>query len=359
MMTSPRIPEKNKRSGVHYAVTIDGVELPVVDVTHPAFTLSVSDAEQQALVKRFMREKQFLVMLAKKAPKLLRRLLLRIAFPNSILARDIQDSDGTFLSGMTTYLLKLGPDNLGSAYAGPVDRKIAATLAATTFRLRLQDIARLLADALAPMLADGARKPIQLLNIAGGPALDSLNALLLLQRERPAALEGRRIVVSVLDRDRNGPAFGAHALTAWLAKGAPLHGLDVTFRHVHYDWRHAEGLRPVLDEARADDARMVGSSEGGLFEYGSDEEIVNNLTRLREWTPDDFVMVGSVTRADEPMQHLRRLSTAALHPRGLAAFRELAQGAGFDVARAIERPFCDQVTLTRIRKGSRDARSSG
>ena len=49
---------------------------------------------------------------------------------------------------MHTYLLKLGPKMLGEAYSTPVDRKIAATLPALGVRLRVQDMARLMADAL-------------------------------------------------------------------------------------------------------------------------------------------------------------------------------------------------------------------
>jgi len=34
------IPERNKRTGVCYALTDDGLELPVVDITHPAFAVN-------------------------------------------------------------------------------------------------------------------------------------------------------------------------------------------------------------------------------------------------------------------------------------------------------------------------------
>ena len=33
--------EKNKVPGVSYALTTKGVELPIVDVTHPAFALTL------------------------------------------------------------------------------------------------------------------------------------------------------------------------------------------------------------------------------------------------------------------------------------------------------------------------------
>jgi hypothetical protein len=48
--------EDNKRPGVFYAFTRDGFELPVVDVTHPAFAASITDTEQKTLVEKFLRD---------------------------------------------------------------------------------------------------------------------------------------------------------------------------------------------------------------------------------------------------------------------------------------------------------------
>lgn len=44
----PRIPEKNKRAGLSYAVTDDGLELPVMDMTHPAFACEMTEAKISA-----------------------------------------------------------------------------------------------------------------------------------------------------------------------------------------------------------------------------------------------------------------------------------------------------------------------
>jgi hypothetical protein len=45
-----RVSELNKKDGVCYAATREGVELSVVDVTHPAFALDITDSKQQVLV---------------------------------------------------------------------------------------------------------------------------------------------------------------------------------------------------------------------------------------------------------------------------------------------------------------------
>ena len=48
------IPETNKKPGVCYAVSDDGLELPVIDITHAAFAFEMSEAELSALIDRFV-----------------------------------------------------------------------------------------------------------------------------------------------------------------------------------------------------------------------------------------------------------------------------------------------------------------
>ena len=52
---SPRIPERNKKPGLCYALTDDGVELPVIDVTHPSFALDLSSQEWRARLDSYIR----------------------------------------------------------------------------------------------------------------------------------------------------------------------------------------------------------------------------------------------------------------------------------------------------------------
>ena len=72
-MVEIRRAEYNKKPGVSYAGTNDGLELPVVDITHPAFALTLSDEKQQALVAHFLEEQRRFARL----PGLVRTLLLR------------------------------------------------------------------------------------------------------------------------------------------------------------------------------------------------------------------------------------------------------------------------------------------
>ena len=230
-MKSPLV-EPNKIPGLHYAVTNDGIELPIVDVTHPAFALSVTDTEQRALVQKFLQEKGPFAGL----PAFLRNWLQRFLLRGSILASGIRQAQDTFMTGMHTYLLKLGPTMLGSAYAKPIDRRIAASLPVFAVRLRMQDIATLMAEALAPVLVKEPARPLHFLNIAGGPTIDSLNTLILLSKNQPGILAAHQISIDVLDLDAAGPAFGARALESLSLREGPLRGIRVALRHVPYDW---------------------------------------------------------------------------------------------------------------------------
>lgn len=327
-----RIPEKNKLPGVCYAVSGDGLELPVIDITHPAFACDVSPQELSAIIEESVRAWE---AVQKTPPEVLRGLAA-----NSLLVRGWVQSVGSFMSGMTTYLYRLGPNNLGEGYAGPVDRRTAAGIMPLSFRFRLRDVARLIADGLALALAARPGCPVHLLNIAGGPSADSLNALILLHKEHPEWLAGRPISIQVLDLDRDGPQFGLRALAALLADGAPLAGLTASLDPVEYNWADASRLRLVLDGIEPG-AAAVGSSEGGLFDYGSDEQIVANLAALRDGAPADFVMVGSVVRDLNTLDpRLRATAQSSGRPLirylGLEAFRALARHAGWVVDRVID-----------------------
>jgi hypothetical protein len=321
-----------------YATTDEGTELPIVDVTHPQFALSIGPEEQQQRIEEWRRQQAPF----RRLPRWLRAALTKLFFKKSVLGRALLSADGTYLTGLRTYLMKLGPDHVDAVSDHPIDKRLAASLPMLSIRLRMQDVATLLAEFLTPELLAAPGRPLHLLNIAGGPTMDSLNALLLMRRNRPECLEGRRVVITVLDLDTHGPAFGARALEALRGPGGPLQGLQIELIHRSYDWSRATDLAPVLEAARSAKAIVGASSEGGLFDYGSDQEIIANLEMLRDTAS---VVVGSVTRADELMKSMLTGSKMTLRQRGHAAFAVLAQRAGWNVARVIERPMSDQVAL--------------
>lgn len=317
---------------IRYATTVEGATLPVVDVTCPAFAVTVSDDELDELSEGYVLESRQRSSMPPQVVEALRR---------SQLGRGLIAASGTYLSGIATYLLKLGPDNL-PAGAAEIDRRIAASFPALTARLRLQDMVRLLADGLAPMLRAGRDRPLSLVNLAAGVAADSWNTLIVLRGA--GLLEQRTISILALDPDEAGPAFAGHALEALGAQDAPLAGVRIAFRHELYDWSDADRLRLLLRDVRAE-ALCAVSSEGGLFEYASDDAIVANLRVLHDGTPEDTVIVGSATREGNPV-HASQVGTGiSTRPRTLDAFTAIVRRGGWNVGSAIARPFSYHVSL--------------
>jgi hypothetical protein len=322
------------------AKTRDGHDLPVIDVTDPRFAVADDPAATRALYDAFIAGERR----RGRIPRFIMRAMLRRAARESLLVRAMFASDAGYLDGMTTYLMKLGADNMVPPYDTPTDRRLAASPHVTLMRLRMQQTARLLADGLVEQLAATPGAPLHLINIGGGPALDSINALVLLRRDRPDQM-ARSVVVHVLDSSTDGPFFGANALEALRAHDRPLHGLDVAWMPHDYDWNTPAALARLVGDLADAGSVIAASSEGALFEYGGDDAIVANLAALRADGAGARLVAGSVTRHDEARQRMIEETRFRLIPRGLAGFAPLATRAGFAIAKAEPAWLSDQVLL--------------
>ena len=326
------------QAAITTAKTAEGRDLPVIDVTNPAFALPDDSAAIAALFEAFVRT----MRRQGRLPRFVSRLMFKLAARRSYLIRALLNRQADFLDGLSTYVMKLGPANLVAPFDSDVDRRVAAVPPLTSMRLRLQQTAKLLAQGLQPELAAAPDAPLALFNIGGGPAIDSLNALILLRQAEPALLD-RSIALTVMDIDTAGPHFGANALAALQGEGRPLAGLEVIFRHESYDWNQPDLLAQRLREAAARGAVIAASSEGALFEYGSDEAIVANLQALAG--AGARAVAGSVTRSDSLRQRIIAQGRFKLIPRGIEGFSPLAARGGFEIARVEMTPISDQVLL--------------
>ena len=330
---------KSENSALVYATTRDGYELPVIDVTHPRFRVP-DDADAQRRLKDALtkseRQRRFI-------PQFIMRWMLTSAAKKSRLVSALFGTDATFLDGITTYVMKLGAGNLVPPYDSPVDKRFAASPHVTYLRLRTQQMAELMAEGLVPHLVAND-KPLAIINIAGGPAVDTINALILLAKRTPA-LPKRKITIHVLDRDDAGPFFGRNALAAMQADGGPLAGHDIIFDHRTYDWNDTTLLASLIAELAGGDAIIAASSEGGLFEYGSDRAIVENLKALNARRHGVRLVVGSVTRDDELRRRMMQQSRIQLIQRGIKGFRPLAAQAGFAIIEIRPTIWSDQVLM--------------
>jgi len=340
MPTQPAAPPA---SDIAMATTRAGYALPVVDVTHPRFAVPDDPQAARALHEAFISGERRRARI----PKFIMRMMLRSAARRSRLVHALVQSKAEYLDGLTTYVMKLGADNLVPPFDTPMDRRCAASPHVGLLRLRMQQTARLVADGLTDELAAADRAPLHLINIGGGPALDSINTVILLRRMRPDLVQ-RPIVIHVLDSAEDGPFFGANALDALKAEGRPLHGLDVSWQHRGYDWNAPATLQDLVATLTSAGGLLAASSEGALFEYGSDEAIVANLQSLRTdgaGAQGACLVAGSVTRRDEVRQRMIEQTGFKLIPRGLAGFAPLAARAGFVIAKSENAWLSDQVLL--------------
>jgi hypothetical protein len=318
--------EEDKVEGLLYALADDGMRLPVVDLSNPAFVTEFSPVELDALTRRYLR-----------AMRLLRWMpgfLVRAMSRRSLLLGESAMSQG-FLTGMATYLHKLGPDLL-PARCTSSDRRLAAGLMAVAIRLRLRAMSELLAETLAAVASARPGAPVQVINIAGGPATDSLNALILATSRDANLLRDRAVSVELFDLDDTGPRFAQCCLAALSAEGAPLQGLPAVVRHSYYNWADPSVLRRDLTDPTPEGAVMVGSSEGGLFEYGKNEEVAENLETLRDITPRDFAFVGSSFRSGALWDMALRVSPLHLANRTFCQLVPLVNDAGWTIDRVVE-----------------------
>lgn len=322
------IAERAKKPGVFYAFTDDGIELPVVDVTHPAFACEMSKEELAHFTEVSLEKMRRMFRLP--------GFLVRLMFRRSVLLRAHLDAHGSFLSGLSTYLYKLGPDNLGDGYAGKLDRRVSGGIPGVVLRMRLKGVARLLADGLVPMLSANPTHPLHLVNIAGGPASDSINALLILRKEREDLLANRQIRIHVLDLESSGASFGARALEALKQPGAPLQDVAASLDYIRYDWSDPATLRQLLEQIRKESSIIVASSEGGLTEYGSDDTVIANLAAFHEQAPDDSFFVATLIHESPVARELREMSRVASRTFNAEALKGVAARASFAIDQTVD-----------------------
>lgn len=307
------IPEKNKVSGLSYVYTVCGLELPVLDITHPLFTTSINEESLEALCKESAQR-------AKSMKEMPDAQKMVIAEKSYLFGRYFhKDPTATYLSGMSTYMLKLGPNLIGGGEERNIDRMISMGVISVAARMRLRDICRLQANALVPRLKASPGKELCLINIAGGAAPDSINTLILVLEENQSLLKNRKIEINVFEIDSDSPIFAQRCIEALKAPRSHFHGLDISFNHINYNWADTRNLIDFLAKKR--DCIMMGTSEGGLFEYAGDDEIINNLDAIYDNSPDEMQFAGTVIHdidtVDPTMAAMAEESRGSLQLRGI------------------------------------------
>jgi hypothetical protein len=324
-MISPEL----KKPGVCYAVTDSGMELPIIDITHPVFRINATKEEIAEAIEKFVSYQQKQARIPAFIRKLQYNILYLLFIRNSFLGKALNEAHNSFLSGIATYIMKLGPDNVRGILSNKIDFVIMGMVPALALRLRLEDMARMMAAEATSLLQTNPGKPFHIISIAGGMASDSLNALIVMRKEHPGILEGREIVIQLLDLEASGPHFALRALDSLKQEGGPLQGLNISLRHILYDWSKPEALVEILKIPKH--AVALLSSEGGLFEYGDNDIIVSNLMILNKIVSPDAVFVGTVSRDEGPILALKLTGSMFTIGRSETDFEAIAIKGGWKV----------------------------
>ncbi|MCK7481328.1 MAG: hypothetical protein M0C28_32185 [Candidatus Moduliflexus flocculans] len=109
-------------------------------------------------------------------------------------------------------------------------------------------------------------------------------------------LENGTIEINVLDMDLfEARSLRARRVAALQTPGGHFNGLAISLRRIQYDWNDPAVLESLLAERRG--WIQIGVSEGGLFEYGSDETILRALEHdVPDRTEPETTIVGSLMR---------------------------------------------------------------
>jgi hypothetical protein len=199
-------------------------------------------------------------------------------------------------------------------------------------RMRLVSICRHQAEGLKPLLRKDPAKTLCLINIGGGAASDSINTLILLQHEEPSLLEKRRIEIHILETDRLSPAFALQCVKALQGREQIFSGLDIAASHDVYDWEKPEILEDILQKHEG--SILFCSSEGGLFEYGRDEDIISNLEMLDRFAPHDTLVFSDIFHdrdtVDPTLIAMAETSGAVMRFMGLSGLEQILKKTGWE-----------------------------
>lgn len=324
--------EKKKIPGISYAFTMDGIELPVLDITNPLFSSSIDEEKLDRMIPEIAPEAKKRAESFNKIPAFIKRFLSKRSF---IMAGMMEiTSCNEFVSGLSTMMMKLGPGLIGKGRKKFLDRLGSRTVGAVMLRMRTRDISAFIASSITDSLKDNPGKDLCLINIGGGTATDSLNALILVSRSEPELISGIKIELNILDVDDYGPYFATSSAEELISDRGILKGIDLQCRHVKYNWKDVSELAGLL--MNRTEWVTLFSSEGGLFEYGDEDDIMSNLRVISSKTGNKPVFSGSLIKDPLNVDPIfsETLDVTALKPKqyGLEGLKRMAEMSGWKIS---------------------------
>jgi hypothetical protein len=139
-MKNQIIHEKKKITGLSYAVMSDRIELSVLDITHPLFHSSINEKKLAGYLIEAEKGGEKRARSFQKIPVFIRRFFINHSFIMADLLSE--KTEDNFLTGLSTLLLKMGPDLIGGGSRRFLDRLSSRGIGGIVLSMRLRDITR-------------------------------------------------------------------------------------------------------------------------------------------------------------------------------------------------------------------------
>ena len=329
--------EKNKIPGISYAFTKDGIELPVLDITNPLFISSIDEEKLERTIRKVAPEARKRAESFNKIPVFIKRFLSKRSFIMAGMMEMISGNE--YVSGLNTMIMKLGPGLIGKGSKKLLDRFGSGAVGAVMVRMRTRDTSVFIADSIKNVLKEYPGKNLCLINIGGGTATDSLNSLILVQKSEPGVISDINIELNILDIDDYGPYFAIRSTEELISENGVLRGINLSCRHIIYNWKNASSLGELL--MSRNDWITLFSSEGGLFEYGEEEDILNNLKIISENITNQTSISGSLVKdainVDPIFSETLDITTIKPMQYGMEGLIRLADKSGWKISNTSDR----------------------
>jgi hypothetical protein len=256
----------------------DGTNLPVLDISDEKFT-KYSNYETFLDLDRKMDNRGESI---EHEPVIIKKFIKRLA-----------NTGNDSLSGLTTLFLKLGPELLSGCNVPYFTKWLSKQFISYALRIRLLKLCEMQIKYIQDIVLENPEKNICVINVGGGPSVDSVNVVKMLVDNNPNIFIDRSLEIAIFDRDLLGPEYAKKSFIE-------LVGCDnkkVTLKTVYYDWSKIDVLKEYLNANH--DKIIIYVSEGGIFEYGTKEEIIENLNELATIKTKNIVVFGSVVKAED------------------------------------------------------------
>jgi hypothetical protein len=110
-MKNELYPIRNKIPELSYVFTLNGIELPVLDITHPYFNACTDDKSLIKLLPLIEKNAEKNAEKFNRIPPFIKNYLAKRSFAMAELLQ-VKD-ENSFATGITTLMMKLGPKLIG------------------------------------------------------------------------------------------------------------------------------------------------------------------------------------------------------------------------------------------------------